>query len=86
MNKENFNVELQERVLTVSYEHDDNREGERSQWKYRKHEYNYHSFARSFALPETIEINKIEAKYENGQLVVILPKYERVKLRTISIN
>lgn len=79
MNKENFRVELQEKVLTVSYEHDDNREGERSDWKYRKHEYNYHSFARSFALPETIEINKIQAKYEHGILNLILPKKEEAK-------
>jgi HSP20 family protein len=79
MNKEDFSVGLQDKLLTISYEHDDNRAGERRGWKYKTHEYNYHSFTRSFALPETVEVEKIEAKYENGILNLILPKKERAK-------
>jgi HSP20 family protein len=74
MKKENFNLELQDDVLTISYDHEDNREGARRDWKYRTREYNYHSFARSFSLPETIVSDKIQAKYEDGILNVIIPK------------
>lgn len=77
MKKENFKVEFDNHVLTISYEHDDNREGERGGWKYTTHEFNYHSFIRSFKLPETIESGKIETKYEDGILRPIIPKKGR---------
>jgi HSP20 family protein len=79
MKKENFKVELQDDVLTIAYEHDDNREGERSGWKYTTHEYNYHSFVRSFSLPETVENERIHARYEDGILTVILPKEDEAR-------
>jgi HSP20 family protein len=88
MNKNNFNVELEEDILTVSYEHEDNRQGDRRDWKYRTHEYNYHSFTRSFSLPETVDADKIEAKYENGILTLVIPKKEeaRSNMRQIPIQ
>lgn len=79
MKKENFNLELQDDVLTISYDHDDNREGAGRDWKYRTREYNYHSFTRSFSLPETVETEKIQAKYEDGILNVVIPKRDDAK-------
>jgi HSP20 family protein len=81
MRKEDFKVELQDGVITVSYDHEDNRTGERQRWKYRTHEYNYHSFTRSFALPDTVEADKIEARYENGILNLVLPKKEEARAK-----
>lgn len=43
-------------------------------------------FFRKFKISDTIDETKISAKFENGQLVVILPKHERVKPRTINIK
>jgi len=63
MKKEDFKIELQNHVLTVSYDHEDNREGERCEWNYHTREYNYHSFEGSFSLPETVEFEKIKANY-----------------------
>jgi HSP20 family protein len=83
MKKQAFKVELQGDVLTISYDHDDNREGERRGWKYRTHEYNYHSFTRSFALPETVEAEKIHATYEDGILSLVLPKKEEARSRPV---
>jgi HSP20 family protein len=79
MKKENFNVALQDNVLTISYEHGDNRDGVRRGWKYTTREYNYHSFARSFLLPDLVEIEKIRARYEDGILTLILPKNDDAK-------
>lgn len=79
MKKESFNLELQDDVLTIIYDHEDNREGERRDWKYRTREYNYHSFTRSFSLPETVESQNIQAKYEDGILNVTIPKREDAK-------
>jgi HSP20 family protein len=79
MKKENFNLELQDNILNISYDHEDNREGVRRDWKYTTREYNYHSFTRSFSLPESVESEKIEAKYEDGILNIIIPKTEDAK-------
>lgn len=79
MKKENFNLELQDEVLTISYDHEDNREDVGRDRKYITREYNYHSFSRSFSLPETIVSEKIQAKYEDGILNVIIPKKEDAK-------
>lgn len=79
MKKENFNLQLQEDVLTISYDHEDNCEGARRDWRYSTREYNYHSFTRSFSLPETIMFDQIQAKYEDGILIVIIPKRDDAK-------
>jgi HSP20 family protein len=79
MKKENFHLELQENVLTISYDHADNREGSGRNGEYRTHEYNYHSFSRSFSIPETAESEKIQAKYEDGILNVLIPKKDDAK-------
>jgi HSP20 family protein len=89
MKKEDFKVELQGNRVTVSYDHEDNRDGQRRTWQYLVHEYNYHSFARSFALPETTEAEKINATYENGILNLVIPKKEEARkkpARRISIS
>jgi HSP20 family protein len=81
MKKENFKVEVQNGLLTVSYEHTDNREGERRDWKYTRHEYNYHSFSRSFSLPDTVETDRIDAKYTDGILNLVIPKRDDARTK-----
>jgi len=44
------------------------------------------NYYRKFNISNSIDENRIEAKFENGQLVVKLPKHDRVKPRTISIR
>jgi len=83
MNKENFNIELKNQILTISYDHDDNREGLKRDWNYRTREYNYHSFARSFSLPETVESERIKANYKDGIMNVIIPKKEESKRKPV---
>jgi HSP20 family protein len=83
MKKEAFNVTLQDNILTISYDHEDNREGERRDWKYRKLEYNYNSFLRSFSLPETVDTEKIQAKYEEGILSLVIPKKEEARRKPV---
>ena len=43
-------------------------------------------FFRRFKLSDSIDENKIAAEYRNGQLIVNLPKHERIKQRDIKIN
>ncbi|HET9486147.1 MAG TPA: Hsp20/alpha crystallin family protein [Chryseosolibacter sp.] len=86
MKKDAFTVTLQDSVLTISYDHDDNREGERRDWKYRVHEYNYQSFVRSFYLPDTLETEAIEASYTDGILALRIPKKKEAIARQIHVE
>ena len=75
--KENFNVKVEEGILTISAEENDEKleEGER----FTRKEFAYTSFKRSFTLPKTIVADKIAATYEAGILKVSLPKVEEAK-------
>ena len=75
--KNDFNINLEKSVLTISAEKK-NEVKEESEKQIRK-EYHYRSFKRSFTLDEKIDAEKIEAKYSNGVLMLTLPKKEEVK-------
>lgn len=44
------------------------------------------NYFRKFRISDSIDVSKISAKYDNGQLIVNLPKKESVKPRTIEIS
>lgn len=51
-----------------------------SQEKYSRREFSYQSFSRLFTLPkEVVDADKIQAKYENGLLNLVIPKKEEAK-------
>lgn len=85
MKKDAFKITLQEDVLTISYDNEDNRQGERKDWKYRMREYNYHSFMRSFKLPDTVEAERIDANYTDGILTLRIPKKKEAIAREIAV-
>ena len=72
--KEDFNIEVDHDVLTISSEK--KHEEEVKEGKYTRKEYNFSSFKRSFTLPETIDTDKIKAESEDGLLKFVLPKKE----------
>ena len=49
-------------------------------------ERSYGTFMRNFALPNSIDADKVKAEYENGILTLTMPKREEAKPRTIKIN
>lgn len=85
MNKDAFKVEVQNDVLTIFYEHEDHRSRNQKDWKYKLREHNYHSFVRSFYLPDTVEADRIEARYENGILHLRIPKKKEAISRQIDV-
>lgn len=80
--KNDFNVELNNAVLTVSSEKQIENETKDDE-RFTKREFSYQSFSRSFTLPETVESDKITAKYENGILNIVIPKKEEAKPKPI---
>jgi HSP20 family protein len=77
--KENFKVTLDNEVLTVSAEV--SKEENVTEKNYSRREFVLNSFQRSFTIPETVNSEAMEAKYENGILRIFLPKKE-VTLKT----
>lgn len=84
MKKEDFKIDVDAGMITISSEKEDS--NEEKDKKFTRKEYNYSSFSRSFALPEDIVKEKIEAKYEGGVLKVILPRREEAKSSATKIS
>ena len=84
MDKADFNVKLDGKVLTISSEKaaEKNQENE----KIIRKEFSYRSFKRSFTVEEKIDATNITARYENGILKLELPKKEEVKTSSKEIT
>lgn len=81
--RDDFKVEVKNNSLCISSEIETSNEVE--ELNYSRKEYSYDSFDRSFALPENVKEEAIKAKYENGVLIVTIPKTETEKPTTKSI-
>ena len=76
VNRKDFNLEIEEDVMTISTEKKESKKDQQA--NYLRREFNYESFKRSFQLPETIDQEGIQASHEAGILTVNLPKREEV--------
>lgn len=82
MKREDFHVELDNNILTISSRIDGKREENDSDGKYTRREFSYQSFQRSFELPEDkVEGEKISARYTDGILYITVPKKEGAKVK-----
>ena len=70
MKKEDFTIELNDKVLVISSETSNTMEND----KMRLNEFNFSSFQRSFRVPDSVDQDKIKANYKNGILKIKLPK------------
>jgi len=78
LKKEDFKVNLEKGLLTISYEK--KAETENSDYKTHRREFKFSGFKRSFVVDEKINAEGIQARYENGVLNLLLPKKEEVKV------
>ncbi|OUL61550.1 Hsp20/alpha crystallin family protein [Flavobacterium sp. AJR] len=78
MDKKDFNVTLNDNLLTISSVKQN--EKETVEDNYTRKEFSYQSFQRSFELPNNIvDEEKIKAHYDNGLLHLVIPKKEEAK-------
>jgi len=84
LKKEDFKINLDKNVLSVSAEKkaENVEEGK----KYSKREYSYSSFVRSFTLPEVADQAKIDAEYTDGILKLNVAKKQEAKVQTREIS
>jgi HSP20 family protein len=84
MDRNDFKISIDNGVLSVSSELvKEHEEVQDKESKYTRREFCYQSFKRSFTLPESVQADKIEAKYENGILEVVLPKHETARVKPV---
>ena len=77
LKKDDFKIDLDGNMLTISSEKEESKEEKDK--TFTRQEYNYSSFSRSFTLPDEVNQEKIDAKYEDGVLKISLPRREDSK-------
>jgi len=85
--KKDLKIDMNEDILTISSEMKN--ESEENKDGYKRKEFSYSAFSRSFYIPENVDREKIGANYKDGVLTVSLPKQEEEKSRiskTIEIS
>jgi HSP20 family protein len=77
-------VHVENQTLTVkgerTFEKEENAKG------YHRIERSYGTFVRSFAVPPTVDTEKVAAEYKNGVLAITLPKKEAAKPRQVKVE
>lgn len=85
MKKDDFKIDVNDKTLTISGERKFTKEKKDN--AFRSIETQHGTFSRSFTLPENIDASKINAKYNDGILELIIPKDEKKALKqTIKVN
>lgn len=77
MKKSDFRIDVDGNMLTISSEKEETKEEKEK--KFTRKEYSYTSFSRSFTLPDEVNKEKIDARYEDGVLKISLPRNENAK-------
>lgn len=77
MKKDDFEIELEDGVLSFSSTQEEEQVNEKG--KFTRREFSYSSFRRSFTLPDSVNPTKIDATYKEGVLLVLLPKHKEAQ-------
>lgn len=75
--KTDLKVDIDNNVLTISAEKKEEKNEENK--RFTRKEFSYSSFSRSFTLPQSVNAEKIDAKYADGILKLVIPKKEEAK-------
>ena len=84
--KKNFLLEVEENNLKVSKLSSKNNKPENN---FFKRQFNYSQFEKNFTIPEEVNIEKINSKYDNGILKIFLPKikeFKQTKIKSIQVK
>jgi HSP20 family protein len=81
---EDFKLSIENYKLTLSGERKFEKEQQKDNW--HRVERSYGTFTRTFALPNTVNVEEVKAEFRDGVLRVSLPKREEVKARQIEVK
>ncbi|HEU5169782.1 MAG TPA: Hsp20/alpha crystallin family protein [Gemmatimonadales bacterium] len=81
---EDVKLSIENNLLTIRGEK--KQVAEEKTERVHRYERSYGAFERTFSLPNTVDAEKAEARYENGVLTIGLPKAERARPREIQVK
>lgn len=81
MKKDDFKIEVEDGILTITAEKET--ETEDNDTNYTRREYSYNAFSRSFVLPESVMAKDVKAHYEDGILKIDVPKTQVEKKKAL---
>lgn len=84
MSKNDFHVSVENGVLLINAKKEVSKEEKVK--NYHRKEYDFHSFERSFRLPENIDTDSVKANYKNGVLFITLKKIAVTKPKKIEVE
>lgn len=84
MKKEDLNLEVKDNQLYITGERSDGTKSEKG--TILKSERRYGKFSRVFTLPQNVNSDSIQARFENGVLELIIPKEEKTQPKKIQIS
>lgn len=84
MNKDDIDITVENFTLNIRGEKKTEQSVKDDQ--FHRVERSYGTFTRSFALPHTVDANKVEAEYKDGVLTIKLPQREEAKPKSIKVN
>lgn len=84
--KEDFSIRLENDLLTISMDRKEEHREQDEKANWVRNEYLQRSFARTFTLDETVDVNNINATYTDGILHLVLPKNEKAKKISRSVE
>ncbi len=75
--KEDVQINYHKNVLTIKVDKKEEiKEENQEQYKYEHREFGSFNFEKNFKVPNTVDVENISAKFENGILHMVLPKKE----------
>jgi HSP20 family protein len=84
INKDEIDITVENFTLTIRGEKKTEQTVKDDQ--FHRVERSYGTFTRSFALPHTVDSDKVAAEYKDGVLTIKLPQREEAKPKQIKVN
>jgi len=81
LKKTDFDINIDNHILSIGVE--SKSEHDEKTKNYTRREFGYSSFKRTFAIPESVNVDKISADYSDGILKVHLPKKAEAKKKPL---
>ena len=76
--KDDFEIEVENGILSISSSQEEEQQVN-EKGKFTRREFSYTSFRRSFTIPDSVDPTKIDARYADGVLQVLLPKHKEAQ-------
>jgi len=84
LDKNDFHISIEDNTLKIAVKKENQEDAEVA--KYRRREFAFTSFERSFNLPDGLNTEHIEASYKNGILNLKIAKVEKEELKNVKIE